>query len=83
MMRVDDVVPAKKAGLQRPPGFLLTPFGWAAESLAAMVHAEPKLLSALFELAQPRMHLIALALAHLGPQVPPEIGLLLTRGSAR
>jgi hypothetical protein len=83
MMRVDDVVPTKKAGQQRPPGFLLTPFGWAAEPLAAMVNAERKLLADLFEMARPRMHVIALALAHLEPPVPPEIGPLLSRGSAR
>ena len=38
--------------LRRSPGFLLKPFGWAAEPLAAMVNAEPKLLGDLFELAR-------------------------------
>jgi hypothetical protein len=65
------------------PGFLISPFGWAAEPLAVMVRAEPTLLADQFEMSQPRMHLIALALAHLElPQIP-EIGRLLTHGSPR
>jgi hypothetical protein len=73
----------EKTALRCTPGFLLTPFGWASEPLAAMVDAEPKLLRDLFELARPRMHLIALGLAFLDPAVTPEIGALLTRGSVR
>jgi hypothetical protein len=65
------------------PGFLLSPFGWAAEPLAVMVNAEPTLLPELFEMGRSRMHLIALALAHLEPPQPPEIGRLLTHGSPR
>jgi hypothetical protein len=68
---------------RRPPGFLLSPFGWAAEPLAAMAQAEPRLLAHLFEIGRPRMHMIALALAHLDREVPPEFGLLLARGSRR
>jgi hypothetical protein len=68
---------------RRLPGFLLSPFGWAAEPLAVMVNAEPTLLADLFEMSQSRMHLIALALAHLEPPLPPEIGRLLTHGSPR
>jgi hypothetical protein len=73
----------EKTGLRRSPGFLLSPFGWASEPLAAMLDAEPKLLSDLFDLARPRMHLIGLALAFLDPARTSEIGRLLTRGSAR
>jgi hypothetical protein len=71
----DEIIPGP------PSGFLLTPFGWAAESLAMMVSAEPSLLVDLFTISRPRMHLIALALAHL--PVSPEIAPLLLRGSAR
>jgi hypothetical protein len=63
-------------------GHLLTPFGWAADALAAMVEAEPTLLSHLFELDTARMHLIALTFAHLN-EVPPGICALLVSGSAR
>jgi hypothetical protein len=67
----------------RLPGFLLSPFGWAAEPLAVMVNAEPALLADLFEMNRARMHLIALAMAHLEPPEPPEIARLLTHGSVR
>jgi hypothetical protein len=70
-----------KQSTTRCPGFLLSPFGWAAEPLAAMVSAT--LLADLFEMSQSRMHLIALGLAHLEPPQPPEIGRLLTHGSPR
>ena len=83
MIHVDNLVPAEIAGWQRPPGFLLAPFGWAAEPLAAMVHAEPSLLADLFAISRPRMHLIALALAHLDGPIPSGIGSLLARGPAR
>jgi hypothetical protein len=66
-----------------PPGFLLAPFGWAAEPLAAMVQTKPSLLADLFTISRPRMHLMALALAHLDWPVPSGIGLLLTRGPVR
>ena len=77
MTHADDLVPAEITGRNRTPGFLLAPFGWAAEPLTAMVQAEPSLLADLFGISRPRMHLIALALAHLDTTVPPEIGPLL------
>ncbi len=46
-------------------GHLLAPFGWAADTVASMIEVEPTLLIPLFELDRARMHLIALALAHL------------------
>jgi hypothetical protein len=72
-----------KHAIGRSPGFLLRPFGWAAEPLAALVYAEPSLLGDLFEMSQSRMHLIALAMAHLEPPIPSAIGSLLAHGSAR
>jgi hypothetical protein len=74
---------SQKQSTPRLPGFLLSPFGWAAEPLAVLVNAEPSLLADLFEMSPSRMHLIALALAHLEPPQPPEIGRLLTHDSAR
>ena len=55
MTHVDTLVPAGTAGPPRPPGFLLTPFGWAAEPLAAMAAAEPSLLADLFAISRPQM----------------------------
>ena len=64
------------------PGHLLAPFGWAADALGAMVEAEPTLLFHLFELDRARMHLIALALAHLN-EFSPDLGKFLVSGSVR
>jgi hypothetical protein len=62
MTHVDTLVPAGTAERPRLPGFLLTPFGWAAEPLTILVDAEPRLLADLFEISRPRMHLIELVL---------------------
>ena len=45
----------------RSPGYLLAPFGWAAEPLLSLAQAEPVLISHVVELTRPRMHAIALA----------------------
>jgi hypothetical protein len=67
------------------PGYLFTPFGWAGHYLAAMVDSEPGLWVHIFELDRPRMHLIALALAHLDCELTPELAsfFLLARLGAR
>ena len=65
------------------PGYLLTPFGWAAKPLAAMIQTDPALLRHIFELDRPRMHVIALALAHLDDNPAPHLAPILFRGSAR
>ncbi len=65
------------------PGYLLTPFGWAAKPLAAIVESEPDLLRHIFELDRPRMHVIALALAHLDDNPTPHLAPILFRASAR
>jgi hypothetical protein len=82
MTHVDTLVHDKIAGVHHAPGFLLTPFGWAAEPLAALVNAEPSLLTDLFAISRPRMHLIALGLAHLNPPLSPNIGPVLLDGPA-
>ena len=68
---------------QLSPGFLLTPFGWAALPLALVVSAYPSLLADLFGVTRERMHLIALALAHVEPPSSFEFASLLIRGSTR
>ena len=40
--------PSQKQSTRRYPGFLLSPFGWAAEPLAVMVNSEPSLVTDLF-----------------------------------
>jgi hypothetical protein len=63
------------------PGYLLTPLGWAAQPLATIIAAEPGLLPHLFELDRRRMHLIALAFAHLDTRSLSEFGPVLIRAS--
>jgi hypothetical protein len=63
------------------PGYLLTPLGWAATPLTLMVSAYPTLLADLFGMTKERMHLIALALAHLEAPSSLDIASLLFRGS--
>jgi hypothetical protein len=48
-----------------------------------MMRADHSLFADLFAIDGSRMHLIALAVAHLNLPVPPEIGPLLLRASAR
>ncbi len=65
------------------PGYLVTPFGWAAQSLAAMIQADPGLLTQVFELDRSRLHVIALALAHLDEGRAPFLAPILFRASIR
>jgi hypothetical protein len=65
------------------PGYLFTPFGWAAQPLAAIIQSDPRFLAHVFELDRPRMHLVALALAHLDEGPLPELAPILFRASFR
>jgi hypothetical protein len=65
------------AGLGSKPGHLLAPFGWAGQRLATIIAAQPNLLKHLFEIDRPRMHVIALALAHLTDGSANEVAPLL------
>lgn len=67
---------------RRPPGYLLEPFGWARESVIAMLEQDTTLLSDLLYLSRIRMHLICLAIAHVGTPVPAELRSILFRGTA-
>jgi hypothetical protein len=82
-MRADHLVHGEIAEPQPRPAFLLAPFGWAAEPVAAILRADRSLFADLFAIDRSRMHLIALALAHLDLPVRPEIGALLVRAPAR
>ena len=63
------------------PGYLVTPFGWAAQPLAELIQAGPELLTHVFELDRVRMHVIALALAHLDEGPASGLATVLFRGS--
>ena len=73
----------KTIGKWRRPGFLLEPLGWAQARLATAIEREPSLVELLFELDQSRMHLIALALAHIASDVMPDLALILLHGSKK
>lgn len=68
------------SGWQRKTGFLLGPLGWIVDRLSPVLETETALLGPLLDLGEARMHLIALALAHLDGEVPPDLALLLLRG---
>ena len=77
-----DKISSVEAPTRCTPGHLLAPFGWAADALAAMVEVKPTLLTHLFGLNRARMHLIALAFAHLN-EVSPDLSEFLVCGSVR
>lgn len=62
------------------PGILLAPLDWVIERLSNAIETEPTLLEPLFDLGTERMHLIALALAHLNDEVSSDLALVLLRG---
>jgi hypothetical protein len=83
-MNVQDDGPSTAVLIQvKPlvPGYLITPFGWAAQPLAALLQADPELLTHVFELDRVRMHVIALALAHLDESQASDLATVLFRGS--
>jgi hypothetical protein len=61
--------------------FLLSPFKWAADSVASLADLDPAICVELCKIGRTRMHLVALVLAHLEVDPTPELGCLLLRGS--
>jgi hypothetical protein len=57
--------PALERRNQLIPGHLLGPFRWAVQPLASIIQCQPTLLNHLFAIDRPRMHVIALGLAHI------------------
>src|ERR1039458_6584343 len=66
----------KTIGNRRRPGFLLEPLGWVQDRLSQAIAVEPRLVELLFNLDHARMHLIALALAHMSGEVTPDLALI-------
>jgi hypothetical protein len=73
----------KTIGKWRRPGFLLEPLGWVQDRLTKAIEGEPTLVELLFELDQVRMHLTALALAHMTGEITPDLALMLLQGSRK
>jgi hypothetical protein len=78
MTRVVDAAAVSRTG----SGPVLAPFCWAADPLALLADGDPALLLDLLKLGRVRMHLIALALAHMETKLKPELGPILLHGSA-
>lgn len=51
--------------IDKPPGFLLEPFGWAIPIIVATLQNHPEYVSELLYLSRTRMHLIGMGLAHI------------------
>jgi len=64
-------------GRLRKPGFLLKPLGWILDRLTNAIETKPSLIELLLDLDLARMHLTALALAHLPSDVSPDLALTL------
>ena len=73
----------KTIGKWRRPGFLLEPLGWVQDRLSQAIAVEPSLVELLFDLDHARMHLIALALAHMNGDVTPDLALMLLQESRK
>src|SRR5665213_3980322 len=70
-------------GRWRRPGFLVEPLGWVKDRLTNAFEADPTLVALLFGLDQFRMHLMALALAHMTGEVTPDLALMLLQESRK
>jgi hypothetical protein len=77
MTRVFD--PAVVSRMSKP---VLAPFCWAAEPIAILAEGDPALLVDLLKLSRVRVHLIALALAHMETELTPDLGPFLLCGPA-
>src|SRR5664279_2692892 len=73
----------KTIGKWRRPGFLLEPLGWVQDRLSQAIEVEPRLVELLFDLDHAKMHLIAIALAHMSGDVTPDLALILLQESRK
>ena len=62
---------------------LLSPFNWAADSVASLADLDPTVWVELCKIEGTRMHLMALALANLEVEPDLELGRLVLCGSIR
>jgi hypothetical protein len=73
----------KLPGRSRRPAFSWPRLAGRQNRVAAMMCADRSLFADLFAIDRSRMHLIALAVAHLSLPAPTETGPLRVRASAR
>ncbi len=72
---------ANSINVQRAPGYLMAPFGWAAVPVGLLLEADPSLYPRLFTLSRRRMHLIALALSCWVGKIDAQFARLLITGA--
>ena len=63
--------------------FLLEPLGWVADRLGPLIDRDPGSLKRLITIEKPKMHLIALALAHMRERIDCEAGVFLLERSQK
>jgi hypothetical protein len=73
----------RRAGTPVSRRFLLSPFNWAADSVALLADLDPTVCVELCKIEGTRMHVMALALANLKVKPNLELGRLLLCGSIR
>jgi len=75
-----EAIASKTISKWRKPGFLLEPLTWVPARLSKAMQDEPSLVELLFDIDPARMHLMALALAHIDCDITPELTLMLLKG---
>ena len=63
--------------------FLLEPLGWVADRLGPLIDRDPGSLKRLITIEKPKMHLVALALAHMRERIDCEAGIFLLERSQK
>jgi hypothetical protein len=82
-MTADEEDVVRRTGTPVSRRFLLSPFSWAADSMALLADLDPTVCVELWKIGRTRMHMMALVLAHLEDEPTPELGRFLLRGSIR
>lgn len=72
--------PSNSACKGRKPGVLLEALGWVHDRLSVALQVQRSLIEKLFEVEHARIHLVPLALAHIGSDVTPMLTLMLLKG---
>ena len=78
---MDQILDHRPADWRPRAGFLLAPLGWTIDRLGNAIAAKPSLLEPLVAIGEARMHLVALALAHLNDEISADLAFVLLRGA--
>ena len=78
---MDQILDHRLAGWRPQADFLLAPLGWINDRLGNAIASNPALLKTLVTVGKARMHLVALALAHLKDEITADLAFVLLRGA--